>query len=408
MKPSIMALGLMLICFTHARADCAIVCWGENLYNQCNVPEPNNCFAAVGVGEGYSVGLKEDSTVICWGAWSYSLESNNGITAISVGMDHILALNSDGTIVAWGNNDWGQCTVPEPNEGYTAIAAGGIVSVSDEAAGFSLALKEDGSVVAWGDNSFGQCNVPEPNSDFIAIAAGGTHCLGLKADGSIIGWGSNCYGECDVPEPNADFIAIDAGTGIYQYIPYVPASHSLGLKADGSVVAWGCNENGECNISEPNEGYISIAAGSHYSLGLKEDSSIVSWGMNDFGQCDVPEPNQHYISVTAGDDHSAALQVIITGIEDEAALPRSLVIESLSPNPFSSVTTVLFKLPSSGPVTLKIYDHSGKLVDTLFDGTTCAGEHSVSFNGTDLPSGVYLVRVQFESENATARAVLIR
>jgi hypothetical protein len=154
-----------------------------------------------------------------------------------------------GEIMAWGDNEYGQCTVPEPNIGFTAISAGEC---------HSLGLKQDGSIVAWGWNVVGQCTVPEPNTGFTAISAGGYHSLGLKQDGSIVAWGDNDNGQCNVPEPNTGFTAISAG-----------GYHSLGLKQDGSIVAWGWNSYGECNVPEPNTGFMAIAAGFFHSLGLK-------------------------------------------------------------------------------------------------------------------------------------------
>ena len=52
------------------------------------------------------------------------------------------------------------------------------------AAGYchNLGLKADGSIVAWGYNSHGQCSIPEPNSGFVAIAAGGNHSLAIRSD----------------------------------------------------------------------------------------------------------------------------------------------------------------------------------------------------------------------------------
>lgn len=63
-----------------------------------------------------------------------------------------------------------------------------------------------GEVVAWGQNSSSQCDVPEPNEGFIAVAGGNYHSLGLKDDGSIVAWGGNDDGQCDVPEPNDEFV----------------------------------------------------------------------------------------------------------------------------------------------------------------------------------------------------------
>ena len=96
-------------------------------------------------------------------------------------------------------------------------------------------------VVAWGWNDYVQCTVPEPNEGFVTVAGGDDHSLGIKADGSIVAWGRNDYGQCTVPGPNEDFIAVAGGL-----------HHSLGLKADGSIAAWGYNDQGQCNVPEPN------------------------------------------------------------------------------------------------------------------------------------------------------------
>jgi hypothetical protein len=57
-------------------------------------------------------------------------------------------------------------------------------------------LKTDGSVVGWGYNTYGQCNVPVPNTGFTAIAAGADHGLGLK--NSLLGGCCRSDGYCTV------------------------------------------------------------------------------------------------------------------------------------------------------------------------------------------------------------------
>ncbi len=44
----------------------------------------------------------------------------------------------------------------------------------------------EGSIVAWGDNNYGQCNVPAPNEGFVAVAGGELHSLGLNANLHVI------------------------------------------------------------------------------------------------------------------------------------------------------------------------------------------------------------------------------
>jgi hypothetical protein len=91
--------------------------------------------------------------------------------AVAGGEGHSLGLKANGSVVAWGYNHDGQCNVPLPNTAFVAVAAG---------AWHSLGLKADGSLVACGWNDYGQCNVPSPNTGFVAVAAGADHGLGLK------------------------------------------------------------------------------------------------------------------------------------------------------------------------------------------------------------------------------------
>ena len=279
------------------------VAWGYNEYDQCNVPEPNEGFAAVAGGANHSLGLKADGFIVAWGRNDDGQcnvpEPNEAFAAVAAGGNHSLGLKADSSIVAWGKNDWGQCNVPVPNEGFVAVAGGGE---------HSLGLKEDGSIVAWGYNEYGQCDVPEPNEGFAAVAGGANHSLGLKEDGSIVAWGNNTYGQCNVPEPNENFVAVAAGN-----------FHNLGLKADGSIVAWGYNAWGQCFVPEPNENFVAVAGAYCHSLGLKEDGSILAWGDNTYDQCNVPEPNEGFVAFAAGYFHSLGHSGLIVITEPDSS-----------------------------------------------------------------------------------------
>jgi hypothetical protein len=237
-------------------------------------------------------GTALQSSVVAWGANNYGQTSvptpNAGFVAVAAGGNHSLAVKADGSIVAWGSNGSGQCNVPAPNTGFMAAAGG---------SGHSLGLTADGSIVGWGYNDYGQCNAPAPNTGFVAVAGGTSHSLGLKTDGSIRAWGWNDYGQCNVPAPNTGFAAVEGGH-----------SHSVGLKADGSILAWGSNGEGQCNVPAPNAGFVAVAAGGQHSLGLKADGSIVAWGYNNWGQCNVPAPNTGFVAVAGGWGHSVGLK----------------------------------------------------------------------------------------------------
>ena len=59
------------------------------------------------------------------------------------------------------------------------------------------------------------------------------------------------------------------------------------------------------------------------------------------------------------------------------------------PNPFNPVSTIEYSIPSTGLVSLKVYDVLGREVATLVNKKQNAGKHYVNFNGASLASGIY-------------------
>ncbi len=69
------------------------------------------------------------------------------------------------------------------------------------------------------------------------------------------------------------------------------------------------------------------------------------------------------------------------------------------PNPFNPATTIEFTLPKESFVTLKIYNLLGQEVATLVDEPKPMGENQVQWQAGDLPSGVYLYRLEAHSSD---------
>ncbi|NOX37747.1 MAG: T9SS type A sorting domain-containing protein [Calditrichaeota bacterium] len=72
---------------------------------------------------------------------------------------------------------------------------------------------------------------------------------------------------------------------------------------------------------------------------------------------------------------------------------RSFKLYNCYPNPFNPVTTIAFSLPVRSRVRLEVYDVLGREVARLVDGVKPAGRYEVSFDATQLPSGVYIYRL---------------
>ncbi len=83
-------------------------------------------------------------------------------------------------------------------------------------------------------------------------------------------------------------------------------------------------------------------------------------------------------------------------------------LSSVYPNPMRDAATVAFALPEADAVRLVVYDVLGREVAVLADGVLDAGEHEVRFDGADLPSGVYVVRLNAGGQVQTQRVTVVR
>ena len=89
-------------------------------------------------------------------------------------------------------------------------------------------------------------------------------------------------------------------------------------------------------------------------------------------------------------------------------VPAAYGLEPSYPNPFTGVTTIPFAAPGDGAVRVDVYDLLGRRVATLVDEVVTAGSHEVYWNASDLPSGMYFVRLTAQTFVATKRMSLIR
>ena len=75
------------------------------------------------------------------------------------------------------------------------------------------------------------------------------------------------------------------------------------------------------------------------------------------------------------------------------------------PNPFNPSTMIVFYLPRNEHVTLKVYDITGREIETLIAGEVPAGEHRLQWTAGGLASGVYLCRMGTKDFSETIKMI---
>ena len=89
-------------------------------------------------------------------------------------------------------------------------------------------------------------------------------------------------------------------------------------------------------------------------------------------------------------------------------IPAHFALAPNYPNPFNPETKISYAVPTTAHVRLAVYDALGREVAVLVNGGQAAGHYETTFEGNDLPSGVYLYRLTAGSYSETRRMLLIK
>ncbi len=82
-----------------------------------------------------------------------------------------------------------------------------------------------------------------------------------------------------------------------------------------------------------------------------------------------------------------------TSAAEDNYVVKDFVLHQNYPNPFNPATKIKFSLPAQEFVTIKIYNVLGSEVKTLLNSYKAAGSHSIVFDAENLPSGIYLYKI---------------
>jgi hypothetical protein len=101
---------------------------------------------------------------------------------------------------------------------------------------------------------------------------------------------------------------------------------------------------------------------------------------------------------------------VITNIayNEELKFLEQTILYQNFPNPYNSTTVIRFQLPLESEVNIDLYNVLGEKILTIVSGDYPKGEHSINFSSENLPSGIYLYKLQTETKSLTKKLILIK
>lgn len=95
-------------------------------------------------------------------------------------------------------------------------------------------------------------------------------------------------------------------------------------------------------------------------------------------------------------------------VEVEGVTPAEFSLEQNYPNPFNPTTRIDFSIPNESNVKISIYNLIGQKIADIVNSKFAVGKHSVSFDASNLSSGIYLYKIEADNFTLTKKMQLIK
>ena len=153
---------------------------------------------------------------------------------------------------------------------------------------------------------------------------------------------------------------------------------------------------GKAYLSYDSEGYL-ISARSYQFYNSLTDSMPASYWINFENNNNIFSADARHLSITYRD-----LVSVPTNKTYQFELAQNY------PNPFNPTTTIQFSIPETSFIELSVFDILGRKVAKLVEGKFEVGTHKVTFDATNLSSGIYFYKLKSEKFSAVKKMILMK
>ena len=94
--------------------------------------------------------------------------------------------------------------------------------------------------------------------------------------------------------------------------------------------------------------------------------------------------------------------------KDQSKQSYSFYLSQNYPNPFNPTTTIIYTILEKEKVKIEVLNLFGQKIETLINNQISAGSHEIEFNAIDLPSGIYLYRIEVGGYQEVKKMILLK
>ena len=201
-------------------------------------------------------------------------------------------------------------------------------------------------------------------------------------------------------------IANNSGMG---FLCKILATTDGGQTWNEQAEGWG--EFNSIDFSDRNHGWVSGWAGTDPSINLflKTDNGGNTWTSFQSNEID------HLMFLDSEHGWGVGYDGTIMRYDPNMSAPEERNIPhpssytlSAYPNPFNPTTNITYDLPQAGKISLRVFDVLGREVAVLHEGFSEAGNHNLTFDGSQLSSGIYFASLVAGKFSQIKKLILIK
>ena len=172
------------------------------------------------------------------------------------------------------------------------------------------------------------------------------------------------------------------------------------------------DNNGKVSLAS--DGYIggvqmTLSHDSDFSIELTDDALVSKYNTkNNSTTLIIAAPYTDYLFTASGD--YTIVDMIVANSSDQISVstPSMFTLDAAYPNPFNPSTTMRLHVPVESNVNVGVYNLMGQQVDVLHNGLLSSGYTTLTWNASNLPSGMYIVKATSNSYTSTQKLMLLK